>query len=82
MQKLADAKVEFMQMEADGIVRRFSRPWVYPLHLVRKPDGSWQLRGDYRWLNVNSVTVLDTLHPLPNMIDFAARITGCNFFIN
>ena len=76
-EKLAAAKAEFLQMERDGIVRRSNSPWSSPLHLVRKPDGSWRPCGDYRRLNL--VTVPDS-YPLPNMLDFSERIAGCTIF--
>ena len=76
-EKLAAAKKEFLQMEKDGIVRRSNSPWSSPLHMVRKPDGSWRPCGDYRRLNL--VTVPDS-YPLPNMLDFSERIAGCTIF--
>jgi len=45
--------------------------------MVSKADGSWRPCGDYRWLNL--VTVLDS-NPLPNMMDFAQRMSGCRVF--
>jgi hypothetical protein len=76
-EKLAAAKKEFLQMERDGIVRRSNSPWSSPFHMVRKPDGSWRPRGDYRRLNL--VTVPES-YPLPNMLDFSERIAGCTIF--
>jgi hypothetical protein len=76
-EKLAAAKKEFLKMERDGIVRRSNSPWSSPLHMVRKPDGSWRPCGDYRRLNL--VTVPDS-YPLPNMLDFLERIAGCTIF--
>jgi hypothetical protein len=76
-EKLAAAKKEFLQMEKDGIIRRSDSPWSSPLHMVQKPDGSWQPCGDYRRLNL--VTVPDS-YPLPNMLDFSERIAGCKIF--
>ncbi len=75
--KLAAAKKEFLQMERVGIIRRSDSPWSSPLHMERKPDGSWQTCGDYRRLNL--VTVPDS-YPLPNMLDFLERIAGCKIF--
>jgi hypothetical protein len=71
-EKLADAKADFMKMEAEGIIRRSSSPWTSPPHLVKKPDRSWRPFGDFRCLN--NVTVPD-IYPLPNMVDFSARVT-------
>jgi hypothetical protein len=76
-EKLAAAKADFMKMEAEGIICRSSSPWASPLHLVKKPDGSWRPCGDFRRLN--NMTVPDT-YPLPNMMNFSARVTGCTFF--
>jgi hypothetical protein len=76
-EKLAAAKAEFAALERDGIIRRSSSPWASPLHMVKKPDGSWRCCGNYRRLN--NVTVLDT-YPLPNMMDFSSRVAGCSIF--
>ena len=70
-------KAEFAALERDGIIRRSSSPWVSPLHIVKKPDGSWRCCGDYHRLN--NVTVPDT-YPLPNMMDFSSRVAGCSIF--
>lgn len=67
-QKLQDARAEFAQMEKDGIVRPSSSPWSCPLHMVKKPNGTWRSCGDYRPLN--TVTVPDS-YPLPHVNDFA-----------
>jgi hypothetical protein len=75
--KLAAAKAEFLQLEKDGIFRRSDSPWSSPLHMVRKVDGSWRPCGDFRRLNM--VTVTD-LYPLPNMLDFASKAAGSTIF--
>jgi hypothetical protein len=76
-QKLAAMKAEFAALKSDGIIRCSSSPWVSPLHMVKKPDGSWRCCGDYRRLN--NVTVPDT-YLLPNMRDFSSRVAGCSIF--
>jgi len=76
-EKLEAAKLEFAQLERDGIIRRSDSPWASPLHMVKKPDGSWRPCGDYRRLNL--VTVQDS-YPLPNMMDFQAKVAGCRYF--
>ncbi len=76
-EKLVAAKAEFAALERDGIIRRSSSPWASPLHMVKKPVGSWRRCGDYRRLN--NVTVPDT-YPLPNMMDFSSRVAGCSIF--
>jgi hypothetical protein len=61
------AKKEFAKMEKEGVIAQSTSPWSFPLHVVRKADGSWQPCNDFRCLNL--VTVPDT-YPLPNMLDF------------
>ncbi len=75
--KLAAAKAEFKQLEDDDIIQRSISPWSSPLHIVKKADGSWRPCGDFRQLNL--VTEPD-VYPLPNMLDFAAKATGCTVF--
>ena len=75
--KLADAKAEFAALEQDGVLRRSNSLWASPLHMVHKADGSWRPCSNYRRLN--GVTVPDT-YPLPNMMDFTTRMSGCKFF--
>jgi hypothetical protein len=76
-EKLAAAKAEFAALEQDRIIRRSSSPWASPLHMVKKPDGSWRCCGDYHRLN--NVTVPDT-YPLPNMMVFSSRVAVCSIF--
>jgi hypothetical protein len=57
-EKLAVAKAEFDQLEWDGINRRSDSPWVSPLHMVWKPNRSWQPCGNYHRLNL--VTIPDS----------------------
>ncbi len=76
-EKLQAAKAEFEQLEREGIVQRSTSPWASPLHMVMKKDGSWRPCGDFRRLNL--VTEPDT-YPLPNMLDFSARVAGCKVF--
>jgi hypothetical protein len=64
-------------MERDGIIERSTSPWASPLHMVPKKDGSWRPCGDFRRLNL--VTEPD-VYPLPNMLDFSERLSGCTVF--
>jgi hypothetical protein len=54
-EKMAGAKNEFFAMEAAGVVRHSNSPWVAPLHLVRKQDGSWLPCGNYKRLSTVTV---------------------------
>ena len=76
-EKLEAARAEFARMEAEGIIRRSTSPWSSPLHMVPKKDGSWRPCGDFRRLNL--VTEAD-VYPLPNMLDFADRLSECKVF--
>jgi hypothetical protein len=75
--KFAATKAEFDQLERDGIIHRSDSPWASPLHMVKKADGSWRHCGDYRRLNL--ITIPDA-YLQPNMMDFAARMSGCTIF--
>jgi hypothetical protein len=75
--KLEAARCEFEAMESEGIIERSTSPWASPLHLVPKKDGTWRPCGDFRRLNL--VTEAD-VYPLPNMLDFSDRLSGCTVF--
>ncbi len=75
--KLEAARKEFEVMEREGIVQRSTSPWASPLHMVPKKDGTWRPCGNFRRLNL--VTEAD-VYPLPNMLDFSDRISGCTVF--
>ena len=75
--KLQAAKAEFLEMERQGIVRRSNSSWASPLHMVRKPDGSWRPCGDFRRLNVQTQP---DRYTCPNIGDLTARLNGCTVF--
>ena len=76
-QKLRDAKLAFAEMERMGICKKASSPWASPLHMVKKPDGTWRPCGDYRRLNL--ATTPDH-YPLPNMQDLTGDLHGAKIF--
>ena len=75
--KLTVAKEYFKEMEATGICECSDSPWVSPLHMVVKLDGSCHPSGDFRQLN--NMTVPST-YSVPNIKDFSARLAGCTVF--
>ncbi len=54
--KFEAAESEFLKMEQEGIIRHSHSCWARPLHMVRKADCSWRPCGDYRRLNLVTVT--------------------------
>jgi len=76
-QKLAAAKKEFEELEKQGIVRRSSSSWSSPLHMVKKPDGTWRPCGDFRRLNLQTTP---DRYTCPNMADLTSRLRGCTVF--
>lgn len=72
-EKLEAARAEFETLMQLGICRPSNSNWASPLHMVRKPDGSWRPCGDYRALN--ALTVHDR-YPLPFLQDFSSILAG------
>ena len=68
---------EFKNLEVSGVVRRSSSPWASAIHVVTKPDGSFQPCGDYRYLN--SITIHDS-YPMPLISDFLHSLNGKTVF--
>jgi hypothetical protein len=73
-EKLAAAKADFIKMvEGEVIIRWSSSPLASPLHLVKKPDGSWWPCGDF----ADSTSDYSRQLPSSQYDDFSARVTGC-----
>ena len=60
-----------------GLCKKASSPWASPLHMVKKPDGSWRPCGDYRRLNVKTEP---DHYPLPNIADITNELDGAKYF--
>ncbi|XP_068228163.1 uncharacterized protein [Palaemon carinicauda] len=55
-QQLQDAKRASLEMKRMEIYKKASSPCASPLHMVKKPDGSWRPCDDCRYMNL--VTML------------------------
>lgn len=76
-EKSAEVKSQISALLDQGVIRPSSSNWSSPIHLVRKPDGSWRMVGDYRALN--TITLPDR-YPLPYLQDFTYILHGCEVF--
>ena len=75
--KLEEVKKMINEMEVAGLIVKSNSPWLSPVHVVGKSDGSVRITIDYRRLN--SVTVKDA-YPLPNINGLFARLSSACIF--
>lgn len=60
-----------------NVIHESSSPWAGPVILVRKKDGTWRFRVDYRRLN--AVTKKD-VYPLPRIDDAIDCLSSASYF--
>ncbi|XP_026695294.2 uncharacterized protein LOC113475388 [Ciona intestinalis] len=75
--KLAAAKKEITKLLQLGIIRPSNSSYASPLHLVKKPDGSYRVTVDYRNLNLHTIP---SRYPIPLMADMTAHLAGSTIF--
>lgn len=71
------AEAEIQKMAEDGIIEPASSPWLSPILMVTKPDGSIRFCCDFRKLN--DVTVKE-YQPLPRIEDNLDALSGSKWF--
>ena len=68
---------QVQQMLSSNVIRPSNSPWVSPVVMVRKKDGSLRFCVDFRQLN--AATVKDA-HPLPRIDDLLDALHGAKWF--
>lgn len=76
-EKLVAAKNEINSLLDQGVLQPSSSPWASPIHMVKKPNGTWRMCGDYR--KINSQTIPDR-YPPPMISDLFERLSGKTVF--
>jgi len=64
-------------MLAAGVIEPSDSPWVSPVCLAKKPDGSYRFCVDYR--RVNAVSRKDA-YPIPDIQDAFDSLRGAKYF--
>ena len=64
-------------MKSQGVIEESRSPWVSPVVMVKKKDGSLRFCVDYRKLN--SITIKDS-YPLPRVEDILDQLSGNSWF--
>ena len=77
LHKRAEADLLIQEMLQKRVIEPSSSPWVSPIVLVKKKDGTTRFCVDYRRLN--EVTVKDS-YPLPRIDDCLDALAGCKWF--
>ncbi len=76
-EKAAPSWSQVLRLEKAGIIRHSLSSWSSPMHMVPKPDGTWQPCGDYRRLNF--ATKSDK-YSLPYFLDLSLSCMDTSIF--
>ncbi|UYV77341.1 hypothetical protein LAZ67_15000553 [Cordylochernes scorpioides] len=68
---------QIQDMLHEGVIRPSSSPWAFPVKIVKKKDGSWRFRIDYRKLD--DITVKD-VYLIPRVDDVMDTLQGSKYF--
>ncbi|XP_069184050.1 uncharacterized protein [Procambarus clarkii] len=68
---------ECQKMLRQGVIEPSTSPWLSPVVLVRKPDGSYRFCVDYR--KVNEITKGD-VYPLPRIQEIIDQFAAAKYF--
>jgi hypothetical protein len=75
--KLAELKLQIIELQQKGYIRPSSSPWGAPVLFVTKKDGSMRMCIDYR--SLNEVTIKNK-YPLPRIDDLFDQLQGAKYF--
>lgn len=75
--KLKAAKEEFEYLLKQGIIRPSNSNYASPLHMTKKPDGTWRPCGDYRALNAQTIP---DRYPIPYLQDCTSMLDEKTIF--
>ncbi|GJU49279.1 putative reverse transcriptase domain-containing protein [Tanacetum coccineum] len=76
--EMKELSEQLKELSDKGFIRPSSSPWGAPVLFVKKKDGSFRMRIDYRELN--KLTVKNR-YPLPRIDDFFDQLQGSSVYL-
>ena len=68
---------ELVKLKQNGIIRESTSPFASPILLVSKPNGTWRMCTDYRFINDKTELIS---WPLPNIDEIITETGGSKVF--